>query len=248
MSKIIALVGAQNALNVQVKQSAAKLDFLFSSANPNLDTWAEIFTKLNAITLNVELQSTSGRNEVLISQMPLGIALEAYSSNEGLINVTVNGANTEVRASIELGTDGALILTNEQCLVININGMVANDNLDVYAVDFPIASAKAIKTTNIRFLNGAEQVIALANGAILHIPKASFTKIELNYPNGRVITLLPVELQSWLIEGNQIQGNLLGTVTYGFLDLYSLNVADAVSAKITMSADVNLYLFNHVAV
>lgn len=248
MSKIISLAATQSATNVQVKQQAAKLEFKVNVPDAAAATWTLLMAALNAITLNVELQSKSGRTENLLPKMPLGKVAEAYSCNEGSIVVTDDGADKAVVFSVELGAIGALAMDADTSIVIDTNALAANTAMDVYAVDFPYQSPEAVKTNVIKFNANAPQAVSLNKASFIHLPKASFDKIELSYPGGKVVTLVAKEVEGWCIEGNGTQGVLEGVTTLGFIDLYSLNVADALSAKVTMTADVNGYLFTSVAV
>lgn len=246
MSKIISLAATQAATNVQVKQSTAKLTFHAKVPDAAAASWTLMLAALNAITINIDLQSARGSTENLIPKLGLGVVAEAYSSNEGIIEVTDNGTNMDVRFSVELGAIGALALDEGQNIVIDTNALAADTFLDIYAFDFPIVSSAAIKTSVIKFNANAPQVVGLQTAAMIHLVRASFEKIEITYGNGRVVTLLSEELRAWCEEGNGVAASLLGVISIGGVVLYSLNTVDAVSAKITTTADVNGYLFTYV--
>ena len=63
MSRVIAIVGAGNANNVQVKQSTGLLNFEVKIPDANADTMAAVMARLNAIKVNVDLQRKSGSVE-----------------------------------------------------------------------------------------------------------------------------------------------------------------------------------------
>lgn len=248
MSKIISLVGAQNATNVQVVQRAAKLNFLFNCPDASAVDWATLLAKLNAVIVNISMQSPGGATEPMLQEMRLGDIAEIYSAIEGYIDVVDNGASFDTRFSMELSNQGALVFNNDTKIVINIRGMVANDNLDVYATDYPVSANKAIKTNTLRFSANAPQGVSCANASKLHLPVASFSQMELYYPNGSAVTLVKEELAEWALEGNGVMGVLAGVVRMGYLSYYSFDVSKALNVKVTQTADVNGFIFTEVPV
>lgn len=247
MSRVIALTGAVSAVNVQVKQQTGQLVFECGIPDANAATFADVMARLNAIKVNVDLQSKSGKTETLIPKMALGVLAEIAVSNGGQIDVTDNGVDHTIQFAYEIGASGALQLGDETSIVIDVTGMVANDRVNINAVDFPTASMAARKINIIRFSANAAQNVGLVSAERLHLPKASFDKLELTYQGGKVVNLTQDEVEAWCLNGNGVQGQINGVITNGYVDYYSINVADAIAAKVTLTADANGYLENLVA-
>lgn len=242
MSKVISLAGTNTATNVKIQQSAAILEFHFRTADANAIDLDTLLARMNNVKVNIELQTKNGQNEVLVPKMPLGALAEIYSGSESFIEVSDNGTDHDVVFGLELGRDGALAVNAESSLVVDITGTQSGDNLDVYALDAPVGTNRAIKTAALRLSANAPSVVNLNRAKSLHIPAASFDDLELQYPNGKTVTLEKKEIERWALEGNGMIACLVGVVANGWLDYYSLNVEDAISAKITNTADANAYI------
>lgn len=247
MSKVIALAGGTAATNVVVKQKTGKLNFVYTTPVANTATVALMLARLNLTTLKVELQSSGGANNQLDTDINLGVIAEIFSCLEGVIDVQTVGANSVIKFSREISYNGAVRFDNDTNIIINTNAIPAADTMDVYATDFPIEDRSMIKTNVLRFSANAPQGIGLANGNMLALPVASFTQIELFYPGSQSVTLLKEELAEWCLEGNEEVVNNAGVMTYGNADYFVINTVDAVSAKVTQSADVNGYLLTQIS-
>jgi|GEM_PF-2610463 len=243
MSKVISLVGAQVAANQKVQQQTGLLKFHFKTPDANVADWPTLIARMNGVVVNVDIQTKNGQQTTIIPKMPMGTLAELYSTAESFIQVSDNGVDHDVEFSVELGYMGALAIDADTTIVIDVTGMVANDALDVYAMDLPLATRVAVKTNVIRFQAGVAQSVGLQSNGILHLPVASFSKLELYYPNGKNLILEQKELEQWCLEGNDVCGYLNGVAKNGFIKYYCVNVADATSAKVTLSADANGYVF-----
>lgn len=247
MSKVISIVGAGSAPNQKIQQQVGILKFHFKTPDANVVDWATLIARMNGVEVNVDLQTKNGQQTTLIPKIAMGTLAEMYSTAESFINVSDNGVDHDVEFGVELGYMGALAIDADTTIVVDIKGMVANDALDVYAMDLPISTKVAIKTNVIRFQSGVAQSVGLNAHGILHLPVASFSKLELFYPNGKNITLEQKELEQWCLEGNEVCGFINGVAKNGFIKYYSINVADATSAKVTLSADANGYVFSGIS-
>ena len=247
MSKIISLVGANNATNVQVKQSTAMLCIEYSCLTADAATQAAVLTKMNNVLVDVDLQSKGLGTKNLLAKMPLGVLAEIYSSGDGVLDMSTVAATTLVRFSIEVGALGALDLNDQTTIVIETTGGEADTALDVFAVDYPVGSIAAVKCDKIRFSANAPQVVNAQSSTHLHLPVASTDNVEINYRGGKVVTLEKKEIESWLVKGLGIVSNFKTATTSGFINYYSIPITDAVSVKVTMTADVNGYMFNYVS-
>lgn len=242
MSKIIDIAGAQTAINLKVQQAVAFLIFDCSFPDASAADWPTLFTRMNAIIVNGTLQSKTAGEQTIIPKVPLGVLAEISAAHGGQINVVDNGTDHSVRFKLPVGSGGALQLSSDTTLVLDVTGSVANDNVDVYAGDLPIGTSIAENISRLAFNENAATTIPLTNAHTIHLPVAQFEKIEVTYRGGKVVTLVGEEIKAWVLEGNGQQGNLNGAVTDGYIQYYSLHVVDAVSAKVTLTANVNGYL------
>ena len=258
MSKIISLNGAQNVVNQQLKQNTAKLLFEITTApdagnltKSGSEIFTEIMTALEDVNVKVDLQKKDGQGSfsLIPEKMNLAEVAEAYSNSvhDGRFEADTK-ANGAIRAlfTVEIGLDGSLSMTDQDTLIVNVEGMSANQTLNVFAMDFPVITQTAIKSTAIRFDQDTEQGVTLTGAYVLAIPKADFQKIQIFYPNGKVWELNSTEMESVIKEGNGVQAIIDGIAFTGGYKFYLMNVADAVSAKLTMSNDTNCYLLSPV--
>lgn len=247
MSKVISIVGAGSAPNQKIQQQVGLLKFHFKTPDAQAADWPTLIARMNGVIVNVDLQTKNGQQTTLIPKIPMGTLAELYSTAEQFIQVSDNGVDHDVEFGVELGYEGALAIDADTTIVVDVTGMVANDALDVYAMDLPLATRIAVKTNVIRFQAGVAQSVGLQSNGILHLPAASFSKLEIFYPNGKNLTLEQKEVEQWCLEGNEVVGFLNGVAKLGFIKYYSINVADATSAKVTLSADANGYVFTPVS-
>lgn len=220
--------------SVKVETSLRAFGFVITAGNAA--NYAAFVSAYAGCTVEIIKQTPNGAIQI-VPVRKLTDVLEVFAADTGAIMVTSNGTATTVRAQIELSDMGALSLESNEYYKLNFVGIPATHTVDVYAVDAQVDAQGWQNVLEIVTVDAnTPKSILVPQTKMLALPVATITRLELKFVNGRVCVFEAEELKLFSYETNEIAVNENGVATGGFRDFYVVNIADAVSAKVTCSA------------
>lgn len=214
--------------------------------NSNANNYAAIIAAFANTTVELIKQTPNGEVQIFPVNKLTDYLEVAAASVDGAIQSHAAAGATVVRGNIDVSDEGALSLTGSDFYKLNFVGIPASNSIDVYAIDAPVTSNIHNFYTKVLCNSGVAKDINVSGARFLAIPSASASKLELTYSNGRYVQMENEELRNLCTETNPESLNEDGVVTAGFLNWYVINVADCITARVTLTADASVIKIDYV--
>lgn len=230
--------GMTAASETKVEQPIRSLAFVI---NTTANNFAAARAAMAATTISIEKQTAKGTEPILYLENFIDI-LEFAAAETGAIQSDAAAGATVIRASYELADDGDLVFNDSRDLKVTFAGIPAGYTVDVYGLESAIFSLTNLHNCieRVKVDSGTPKMIPTVNSKLIAVPVATTTKLELYYPTGKTVTMVPEELKNYAYETNKEVLNEDGVVTCGFANFVMINVTDCAQVRITTSADVTI--------
>lgn len=226
-----------NESSVQIQTPFRTLRFVITTDASNI---TEALGDLANTTVEMVKQTLGGQKIILPANKLIHL-LEISAADTGAIQAAEAANASVIRASITASDFGSLACSGNDFFKLTLKALPANYSVDVYAED-TFVDAQGVHNVyeNISVDANSPRVTSIGNARWLALPVASISRLELTYGNGKVITHEAEEIRAIVCDVNEQSINANGVVTAGFKNFYVMNVADAVQAKITCTADATV--------
>ncbi|MES2616929.1 MAG: hypothetical protein V4613_03635 [Bacteroidota bacterium] len=225
-----------NKKDIQIQTSFQKL-FIIITAGAGLITKAT----LQAATIALAKAGRGGTDQML-PHTPVFTLAEIAAHREGLY--VLNAAGTKFMATIDVGDGAAVELTNDRYISLDFSSFPGTWTTKIFTVDSPELTNQFKKIVPYSINNQLSTTVDLRGVDGVCIPKASITKLQLNYlTNGnqpRSVQYLPEELQAIMMDTNEIvradDETTAANLTIVSEDFYIFDTSACVSAFVEFIA------------
>lgn len=229
----------------QIESRVKKVLFVASVPKGARNNPADIFTDLAGATLEIEKQTISHGGYSICPELPFLDLLEMNAADEGSIEIKTEGANFVLRGSIDLAQGGAIELAEAEYFKAKLSGFVGV-SVDLFAQD-ELETSKGHNIYKTHYVNGnTPKNMEIANALYLAVPDATIKKLELIDGTGRIVSFEKEELRSFCNERNPLTVVADGLLSVGHLNLLTVPVGVFTMARVTTSANANVYTVNAV--
>lgn len=222
-----------------LETSSQKLVVCYKPAAAGADGLAEF----KAVKFEAQIQTPTGGTRPLVYPTKLSDLMEIAAANQGFVKRLSDGT---FKGTVELSNVGALDLGKDQ-ISLSFMNLAVGATLKVNNLDSQHLTKCYIEYSPQNFQADAPKEVDVREFYQLCLPKAITTKVELKYPNGRNISLTPDELEAICDEINEMAMLTQSVEGDGFIvkpgatDFYCISVAEALTAKVSLSATGNCF-------
>ena len=222
-----------NAANrVTIESDVAKVGFKFKYALAAAFTTALAQSKWNAhlATIDITAYLPAGPQQ-LAYKAPFTVLAEIGAFDESSVEVVQSStANfAEAFGAIEITTGGVLPLNGNQ-LVIEVNGLAAGEEIEIFSIDMPVTAEGLLKYEIEECQPSVPKNLFLGNAVAIALP-ASVTKIDCNMMGGVRNIYETSEIRILSNEINESSVNFAGVVAMS-------NLVRVIPANIMQSVTV----------
>ncbi|PSL43413.1 hypothetical protein CLV51_108102 [Chitinophaga niastensis] len=210
---------------------SSKDDIYLQSSAHAVGFWLADPTGLDLHSINVKIDffSKNRGSKEIYPRLPLSVALEMNTFEEGFYLRDANIA----KGMIKLSPDGSLHLEEGEYIKISFEGAKETNVMNISSIDAPILSAtyKAISAVTI---TGQTKDLNVQDSTMLHLPSSKIDEIDIVYPSKTVkYSGLELEYLGRAIN-DLVSVNVAGTaVVAGFENYISISCYDAYKVAIT---------------
>lgn len=242
------IVNSGFGLNIQDKvleSSLQKLGVKIVCQGSGIEVDTDI---LDAMLVSINRVTRGGGSVPICYPMSMLHLLEIAAVNEGAYRA-LNMANTEVLGTIDISNFGTLVL-GEEYISISVMGITANYRVELYSIEGDSYTESSISYELNSVQKDAPKKLFVGECYAIALPCLHFQKLELQFADGRTASYSDIEMKMLCNDRNDlvsIWGNATNfEVTYGFENLYVLEIANVVNAVVTYIADAKFYTLKEV--
>jgi hypothetical protein len=256
MSKIATIIGSATPISqtLRVEQRFGKIEVVIVMDNQKAygsdiaPKWLpEIIGNVSTVLLEVVKQTRLG-SETILQKTNLADLLVMGLGNQGML-IAENDFNKKtvtLKGALELTDYGSIPLLDGEFFEITFSEVWDALTITAFAVDFPMQSTLHNVYERLYFNQGSPKEISINNAKTIAFQKSQMERLELAYSNGVNVTYVNEEILSLTRDGLGVVATYNGTAyTFQDLDLCVLNVADVVTAKVTLNTSGTVYKLSH---
>jgi hypothetical protein len=172
--------------DIQIQIPCARIGFKLSFVSPEGLTFGSRLGLLDAVRVRLRLVSPSFGTRTVIERMTLRTLLEISSSGQGFYEINENpdvqNTSFQVSGSIEIARGGALALTNQSYLSLDIESDTIMGTCEIESIPHPKTTNTYLHYNPVTITAGLQNIpLSKAIGVV--IPFGNVEQIQLKYPN-----------------------------------------------------------------
>lgn len=227
-------------LNASAKIEARVHSLLFLVNGIGAADFSAFKTAFASTSVEIMKNSPSGQQQINPEILLIDL-LEINAGSNGGMLVTSAGGNTTVGATVVLSDAGALDLFGEEDFKISFKGIPAGCSIDLHSIDHQTDAGSIHNIYEYVYCNAATPKSFVVNSTRhLALPVSAFSRVELQFSNGRLIQYEAAEVKAICREYNEVCAVDNGSLITGSDRWYVLDVAGAVTAKVTLTSSTNV--------
>lgn len=234
------VLGANPKFDIEKPISHIFFTFLFTGLH--VAAYTTLIAALKDIIVSLSITSRNGKNIRLYDNIPLGDLVEMFVKGEGAAQLTtdVNGDVTGARVKIPVGVKGAIMVRNDENMVLKLEGLPASVDVKtaIYGHESRIRTANIVVVDQLSVPNGTKEKHFVANEVEKYaFPlTANLREVQLNYTNNVTCTYDVEQLKHIMLGANDSVVNLGNDVISGYSNLAVLEVQDVESIEVTLNS------------
>ena len=235
--------GVTTLINKEVETSVQKLMFRLSLASVlPIVTLAEVKAALTALIGGAKITATFEDTLTPWQDISLLNLCEMAANNDGMVVLTSDGVTLSGLFSLEVSNDGALRLSDNKKLVINITNKVSLSTMDIYAMDDP-RDAKTLMISETKFLNAAtEKDFSTEKYDVLTLPIENITNVKLFYNNGRLVTMGKEEVRQAMLDSQDPIISANQKIFFGYCNQANISIEQCWRVQVTLDASTTIFM------
>jgi hypothetical protein len=221
--------------SVKIKQRVGLL--LFKIVALGTTTAATALARANAVNIEIKRLNSNGEKAIF----PIGSLMKTAEMNAHLLSPVIlsnDGTDTTVSCSLLLVDNlsgGSIAFNENEELKVEVSAIGANTNVSMNSIELPGQAKYAIVRDYVNVDANVKTPVNVAGAKLLGMNSSTLISVELEFPDGKMITLTPDEIKDLQDNHKPLAYLQNGLGTPGGILLHIIDVDQAIRANITAS-------------